>query len=72
MAVEALVGNTQGVAELMTDVRDALPPYSTRELAEFGSTLQFSGLPAGVVEHLKLLILDGLGCCLFGTGLPWT
>lgn len=56
----------------MTNAEDALHPRATRELAEFGSALRFSDLPDDVVGHLKLLILDGLGCCLFGAALPWT
>ena len=54
------------------DLEAPLHPDATHRLAEFGSALQFSDLPTDVVEHLKLLILDGLGCCLFGTGLAWT
>ena len=49
-----------------------LHPQATRQLADFGSSLRFSDLPHDVVEHLKLLVLDGLGCCLYGAGLPWT
>ena len=54
------------------DANPPLHPQATRRLADFGSALRFSDLPADVVEHLKLLVLDGLGCCLYGVGLPWT
>jgi len=48
------------------DPETSLHPQATRRLAEFSSGLQFADLPTDVVEHLKLLILDGLGCCLTG------
>ena len=44
----------------------------TRELAEFCAGLEFGDLPAAVKDHAKMLILDGLGCCLQGATLPWT
>jgi 2-methylcitrate dehydratase PrpD len=54
------------------DPETSLHPQATRRLADFSSSLRFADLPADVVEHLKLLVLDGLGCCLYGAGLPWT
>jgi aconitate decarboxylase len=45
---------------------------ATRDLAEFAAGLRFENIPAAVVEHAKLCILDGLGVALFGAGLPWT
>lgn len=47
---------------------DASP---TAELASFASELRFSDLPAPVVAHAKLSVLDALGCALFGATLPW-
>ena len=47
-------------------------PGATRELASFAANLQFSDLPDAVVERLKTSLLDSLGCCLFGSTLPWT
>ncbi len=44
----------------------------TRKLAEFCAGLEFGDLPAAVNDHAKMLILDGLGCCLQGATLPWT
>ncbi|MBT6139680.1 MAG: MmgE/PrpD family protein [Rhodospirillaceae bacterium] len=44
----------------------------SQTLASFAAGLQFGDLPGGVVEHAKLAILDGLGCCLHGAMLPWT
>lgn len=44
----------------------------TRRLAEFVSGLTFDILPSAVVDKAKACILDSLGCCLFGSTLPWT
>ncbi|MDI6809185.1 MAG: MmgE/PrpD family protein [Candidatus Eisenbacteria bacterium] len=43
----------------------------TLRLASFVSKLQFSDLPGEVVNHIKLCILDTIGCGLFGSALPW-
>ena len=43
----------------------------TRGLAEFASRLRYEDIPAEVRERLKLLILDALGCALYGAGLEW-
>jgi 2-methylcitrate dehydratase PrpD len=43
----------------------------TRGLAEFASGLQYERIPAEVRERLKLLILDSLGCALYGAELEW-
>ncbi|MEK9752752.1 MAG: MmgE/PrpD family protein, partial [Rhodospirillaceae bacterium] len=45
---------------------------ATRELAGFSAALTFDRLPEAVVRHLKLSILDGLGCIAHGATLPWT
>ena len=45
---------------------------ATRRLAEFASSLRFEDLPPEVVAHTRLLALDAIGCCLFGSTLPWT
>lgn len=45
---------------------------ATRVLAEFASGLAFDQIPAAVVEHVKLCIVDGIGVCLHGAALPWT
>lgn len=41
-------------------------------LARFTSSLTFGAIPASVIDHLKLSILDGIACCLVGANLPWT
>ncbi len=43
----------------------------TRRLAEFCEDLVWTDLPEQVQEHLKLCILDTLGCGLFGSTVPW-
>jgi len=46
-------------------------PY-TRGIAEFVAGLRYDAIPAGVIERIKLLILDSLGCAIFGAELPWS
>jgi 2-methylcitrate dehydratase PrpD len=45
-------------------------PY-TRGIAEFVSALSYEAIPGEVRERAKLLILDSLGCALYGAHLPW-
>ena len=56
---------------MSTDTPDLLP-HATRDLARFASALRYEDIPAPVVAHIKLCLLDGLGVALFGAGLPWT
>lgn len=51
---------------------EPLLAHATRDLARFAAGLRFEDIPAPVVEHAKLCVLDGLGVALFGAGLPWT
>ncbi len=43
----------------------------TRELARFVAELTYEKIPPPVIEHIKLCLLDTLGCGLFGSTLPW-
>lgn len=43
----------------------------TRDLAAFCEAITGESLPIAVREHLKLCILDTLGCGLYGSTLPW-
>ena len=43
----------------------------TRRLASFVANLAFSDLPTAVLDHMKLCLLDTIGCGLFGSTLPW-
>ena len=44
---------------------------STQILAEYISGLTYRTLPPEVISHIKLCIIDSLGCALFGSTLPW-
>ena len=45
-------------------------PY-TRGIAEFVSGLKYDAIPAEVRHRIKLLMLDALGCALYGADLEW-
>ncbi len=47
-------------------------PSHTRKLAEFATNLKLRDVPDEVIVRAKGIILDGLGCGLFGANLPWT
>ena len=44
----------------------------TRRIAEFVSGLTYDAIPAEVRERIKLLILDSLGCAIYGANTPWS
>jgi 2-methylcitrate dehydratase PrpD len=44
----------------------------TRAIAAFVSGLTYEAIPTDVRQRIKLLVLDSLGCGLFGSDLPWT
>jgi len=44
----------------------------TAGISRFVSGLRFEDVPSEVIERIKLLILDSLGCALFGSQLPWS
>jgi aconitate decarboxylase len=46
--------------------------HHTAQLAEFAAGLAYADIPPGVVERVKLLALDTLGCGLLGATLPWS
>ena len=43
----------------------------TRAIAHFVSGLRYDAIPLPVRERIKLLILDAIGCGIFGAGQPW-
>ena len=43
----------------------------TRRIAEFVSGLTYDAIPVEVRERIKLLILDSLGCAIYGANTPW-
>ena len=46
-------------------------PYTTG-IAAFVAGLTYERIPGDVIARIKLLILDSLGCALYGTALPWS
>src|SRR6516164_2862248 len=44
----------------------------TRAIAQFIAQLRYEDIPDEVITRIKLLILDALGCALFGSGLEWS
>jgi len=56
----------------MTSSAPSLQANATRDLAAFAAHLAFDDIPATVVQHAKLCLLDGIGVCLHGATLPWT
>jgi 2-methylcitrate dehydratase PrpD len=43
----------------------------TRKIAEFVANVRYEQIPSEVRERLKLLILDALGCAIYGAKLEW-
>src|SRR5215216_58311 len=43
----------------------------TRRIADFVSQLTYQQIPSEVRERIKLLILDSLGCAIYGANLEW-
>jgi aconitate decarboxylase len=44
----------------------------TRAIAEFVSSFRFEKIPSDVLARIKLLVLDSLGCAIYGSILPWS
>jgi aconitate decarboxylase len=44
----------------------------TAAMAAFIAGLAYERIPPEVIARIKLLILDALGCALYGTALPWS
>ncbi len=53
----------------MSDHSNANP--HTHGIAAFVSALRYEDVPAHVLERIKLLMLDALGCAIYGANLPW-
>jgi 2-methylcitrate dehydratase PrpD len=43
----------------------------TRRIAEFVAGLSYEAIPKEVVQRIRLLMLDALGCAIYGAGLEW-
>jgi len=50
---------------------DAAPSPVTPQLGQWVSGLRLGAIPADVLAHLRLCLLDSLGCGLFGAMQPW-
>ena len=48
------------------------PNVYTRGIADWVAGLHYRAIPAEVIGRIKLLILDSLGCAVFGADLPWS
>ena len=46
--------------------------HYTAGLAEFVAGLKYEDIPVEVVERVKLLALDSIGCGLLGAAMPWS
>jgi aconitate decarboxylase len=44
----------------------------TRGMADFVANLRYEDIPAEVRQRIKLLMLDSLGCALYGANLEWS
>jgi len=45
--------------------------FHTRKIADFVSQLRYEQIPDAVRDRIKLLILDSLGCAIYGADLEW-
>jgi aconitate decarboxylase len=55
---------------MRTDAEHA-NPY-TSGIAGFVAGLRYDAIPAAVIDRIKLLILDSLGCAVYAADLPWS
>ena len=44
----------------------------TKAIAEFVSAFRFEKIPSEVLARIKLLVVDSLGCAIYGADLPWS
>ena len=54
----------------MTHDATTANPY-THRIAEFVAGLRYEDVPTEVLQRIKLLMLDALGCALYGADLEW-
>jgi 2-methylcitrate dehydratase PrpD len=55
----------------MNDVNHGANPF-TAGMADFIAGLRYEAIPDEVRQRIKLLILDSLGCAIFGADLEWS
>lgn len=66
-----LEGGMTAPEEAVNRETSSANPY-TLGLAHFVAGLSYERIPAEVRERIKLLILDSLGCAIFGSELEWS
>ena len=54
------------------DQHGPAPNIYTRGIADWVSSLHCEDIPREVIARIKLLMLDSLGCAVFGADLPWS
>jgi 2-methylcitrate dehydratase PrpD len=59
-------------AQPKTDAASHSGNAQTRAMADFVAGLRYEHIPSEVLARIKLLILDALGCALYGTRLEWS
>ena len=52
-------------------MKEATSKSPTAGLARFITDLRYERIPSEVISHVKICILDTLGCALYGSTLPW-
>ena len=67
-----LAKRTSGVGIAKTHRRRGQAHDARKQIAEFVSGLQYDAIPEEVRHRLKLLMLDSLGCALYGADLEWS
>ena len=55
----------------MSEASTSNNPY-TSGIAQFVSGLQYEAIPPEVLTRIKLLMLDSIGCAIYGADLEWT
>jgi aconitate decarboxylase len=62
----------EGALMAKPQLKETAPANSpTRSLAEYIAGLSYKSIPGEVVAHIKVCLVDSLGCALFGSTLPW-
>ena len=53
------------------DAKQDFSAAITLQLGQWLSELELSSIPDDVISHLKLCLLDSIGCGLYGATQPW-
>jgi 2-methylcitrate dehydratase PrpD len=70
-AAPAIAGWSPKFRRSEMDTAAVIEPGATARLGAWTAGLRYEAIPAAVIEHAKLCLLDGLGCGLFGARQPW-